>query len=120
MQDEFDCTVEDDSEEEVAGQIMGLRKAMMGIEGAGEFGEVFEAVERRWVNRGKMKVDVEVVEQEEEGEWEGISEDDEDGGVDVEMLDAPVLAAAGVQTKEKPKPEIDEDGFTKVTKKRTR
>lgn len=112
MQDEFDVMVEDESEEEVAGDILGLRRKVWG---EGERG-VYEALVQRWRGRGKMKVELREVE-EEEGEW---SDEDEieEGGEDVEM--GGMEEEAPKEKKEKPLPEIDEDGFEKVVSKKKR
>lgn len=112
MQDEFDCMVEDDSEEEVAQTIMGVRKRL----GEGDAGAARE-VEQRWKGRGSMKVEFrDMGEIEEEGEWEGFGDEEEDGDGDVEMEEAvPDLVPA---KKERVEPEVDEEGFVKVTKKK--
>ena len=47
------------------------------------------------------------------GETDWDTDDDEDEGGDVEMGDAPELVR-----REKEEPEVDEEGFTKVTRKK--
>lgn len=114
MQDEFDTRVEDDSEEEVARSILVLKKRLVEEQSLAAFQEV----EQRWKNRGKMKTDVKVVDGEvevgeDEDDWEGFDDEDEDtemGGV--------ALNATPIAKKEKLEPEIDEEGFTKVVRKR--
>lgn len=113
MQDEFDCNVEDESETIVARDIFVVRKRMLEERSL----DAARGVEERWKNRGMMKGSVAVKEIEpEEGdddaeEWDGIAEDEE-------MGEAPQLVPA--QPKEKAQPEVDDDGFTKVTSKKKR
>jgi len=116
MLDEFEVNVEDDSAYEVAGLIIRLQKDCMG----GDFGEVRELGER-WKRRLGREEDVgELFEKREgdegEDETDGEEEEDEDerGLGDVEMDEAPPL----VKIREHVAPEVDEDGFTKVVKKR--
>ncbi|TAQ90280.1 hypothetical protein B7494_g1378 [Chlorociboria aeruginascens] len=109
MIDEFEVVVGDDSAFEIAEQIMRLRKDCA----RGEFAEVQEMNER-WNARGggedrAKAMFREVDRNEREDETDG-SEDDED----VDMDEAPQL----VRTREPAVPEVDEDGFTKVTKKK--
>jgi pre-rRNA-processing protein TSR2 len=111
MLDEFEVNVDDESGYEVAEQIMRLRKSC----GKGEFGEV-EQLRSRWERRGgKGEVGVfKRVERGEEDDTDWDSDDlEETDGEDVEMWEAPPM-----REKEKVVPEVDEDGFTKVTKKR--
>lgn len=111
MQDEFECNVEDESEVTVARDILAVRKRMMEERTLNAAREV----EARYKNRGQMKGEVNVSVVEEEGEWEGFSDDDEDD----EMEEAPQLVPAAA-TKEKAAPEIDDDGFQKVVSKKKR
>ena len=111
MLDEFEVNVDDESGYEVAEQILRLRKDC----GKGNFREVVEMKEK-WDGRGGRSEDVgklfEKKERDEaEDETDG-SEDEDDE--DVEMDDAPQL----IRVKESVAPEVDEDGFTKVTKKK--
>jgi pre-rRNA-processing protein TSR2 len=82
----------------------------------GDFSEV-RALKERWDQRGgRDVVQSQFKEQqrdEADDETDGSDEDEDEGMEDVEMDEAPQLVA-----KEKPIPEVDEDGFTKVTKKR--
>lgn len=112
VQDEFDLNVEDDTEEEVARSILVLKKRLF------EDGDVsaLRELEQRWKNRGQMKTDVQVEDRDIEGdedEWNGF------GDEDVDMQDAaPDLVSQ--PKKEKPQPEVDDDGFTKVVGRRNR
>ena len=114
MQDEFDTRVEDDSEEEIARTILVLRKRLFEDQDLAAFQEV----EQRWRNRGRMKADVKVVDgevevNEDDDDWDGFDDEEEDvqmGGV---ALNPPPAGK-----KEKVEPEVDEDGFTKVVKRR--
>lgn len=118
MLDEFEVNVDDESSLEVAEQIMRLRRDC----GKGDFTEVSQLKER-WGKKGKGGKQVEFKrvergEEEDDTDWdsddlEETDEEFEDG--DVEMGDAPPM-----REKEKPVPEIDEDGFTKVTGKKKR
>lgn len=112
MQDEFDCNVEDDSECVVAGEILGVRKRM---EEDGTLEAAVE-VERRWTGRGRMKGEVNVQNVNQDVDELGEGDEFVDGDGDEEMGEAPMLVPA--QPKEKPIPEVDEDGFTKVVGKK--
>lgn len=115
MFDEFDVNVDDDSGVEVATQIMRARAQCA----LGQYDE-FNSLKDRFANRNGKKVDQQfkkVDDADQDTDWEtddsGDDDDDEeDGGVDVDMNDAPK------PPKEKPQPEVDDDGFTKVTRKR--
>ncbi|CAK1359751.1 Pre-rRNA-processing protein TSR2 [Cercospora beticola] len=113
MGDEFECNVEDESEVVVAGDILKVRSRMMETRSL----QAAVEVEQRWKSRGNMKTDKVVVQEvnqdADEEEFEGF-DDDED------MDEAPSLVSAPKVPKEKPIPEVDDDGFTKVSgKKRT-
>lgn len=114
MQDEFDVNVEDETEVPVAEEIMKIRKEIFE---EGSFAGV-EAVKARWAARGGNAVaNVNVVSQtigEDGQEMQDDSEDDDDDD-DVDMDEAPALVP-----REKPEPEIDDDGFTKVIGKKRR
>jgi pre-rRNA-processing protein TSR2 len=114
MQDEFEVTVEDGSAGEVAAAIIRLWTRCL----AGDLAEA-EAVVRRWQGtKGKAAPEGLFTrgadpDQEVEGDdWEDDEDDDDD---DDEMGEAPALVEA---PKEKPPPEVDEDGFTKVTRRK--
>lgn len=121
LESEFGVNLEDESEREVASEICRARKLCL----EGNFEEV-EKLRREWEERLKRKGGAETIiqaaagndQEDDEDDWE--EDDDEDGGVrmaeDVEMTDVPRLLAV----REKPEPEIDDDGFTKVTSKKKR
>lgn len=115
LEDEFGVRLEDETEVGVAREIMILRKEIA----EGEFKTV-DALQAKWEARKGKEVstgNVQVVEKSQEGEWDSVDEEsDEDE--DVDMGDAPQLVAA--VPKEKPKPEVDEDGFQKVVGKKRR
>ncbi|AEO64101.1 uncharacterized protein THITE_2109881 [Thermothielavioides terrestris NRRL 8126] len=123
MLDEFEVNVEDDSAFEVAEQVVRLRGECL----HGRFDGV-EELRRRWEARkggGGAKVVFQKGEdQDGETDWDTDDDDDEDeederegggDGEDVEMEEAPAL----VQTRRvREEPEVDEDGFTKVTRRK--
>lgn len=109
MQDEFDVNVEDESEVTVAMSIIGMKNTLA----EGELGPAQE-LERRWKSRGSMKSDINVVDGEIEAddeEWDGL-----DAEADTDMTEAPPLVES--KPKVKAVPEVDEEGFTKVIKKK--
>ncbi|KAF1349661.1 Pre-rRNA-processing protein TSR2-domain-containing protein [Delphinella strobiligena] len=112
MQDEFDVNVEDETEVPVAEEIMKIRKQVFED---GDFSGV-EAVKARWTARGGKMAQVNVVSQTIGEDGEEIDDDsDDDEDEDVDMGDAPALVP-----REKPEPEVDDDGFTKVVGKKRR
>jgi pre-rRNA-processing protein TSR2 len=119
MQDEFECNVEDDSEEQVAKDMLALRKRIFEDGDATALTEL----EQRWNTRGQMKVQFQVVDNgeneddEDDDEWDGI---DDDGDVNMDAAQDIVPDLVPALREEKPQPEVDEDGFTKVTKKKNR
>ncbi|KAI2607995.1 pre-rRNA-processing protein TSR2 [Hypoxylon sp. NC1633] len=112
MWDEFETNVDDDSEIEVAERVMKVRAQCA----AGDFAFV-EDLRKRWLaTKGKTITVQEVDGGDQETDWEGDDGDDEDDeDEDVEMGEAPTLVAA---PKERSPPEVDDDGFTKVTRKK--
>ncbi|KAK3637321.1 rRNA accumulation-related protein [Elasticomyces elasticus] len=120
MQDEFDCNVEDESEVEVTRTILGLRKSLKGEAGDDRMA-AFRELERRWKNRGQMKYQVDVIDNEAEEvddeEWNGF---DDDGDVDMTAAEEAVPNLVPAIKKEKVEPEVDDDGFTKVIGKKKR
>ena len=114
--DEVEVNVDDDSGTEVAGNILRARASCT----LGTFDEV-KALRTRWLNLKGTKVEgmfKKAEDADQDTDWEsGDSDDDEDdeGGADVEMDEAPPLVSV---PKEKPQPQVDEDGFTMVTKKK--
>lgn len=113
LEDEFGVRCEDETEVAVAQEIMKIRKEV----GEGSFA-IVEALKQKWESRKGKEVNtgsVQVKEVEQEGDWDSV--DEESGSDDdVEMGNAPVAAPP----KEKPAPEVDEDGFTKVVGKKRR
>jgi len=111
MLDEFEVNVDDESGYDVAEQIVKLR----GQCARGEFAEVLE-MRRKWEAKGGKSADLgkmfEKRERREEDDETDGSEDDEEE--DVDMEEAPPL----VRVREPVVAEVDEDGFTKVTKKK--
>ncbi|KAH6894417.1 Pre-rRNA-processing protein TSR2-domain-containing protein [Thelonectria olida] len=116
MVDEFEVNVDDDSGTEVATNILKARLACA----IGQFDEV-AALRTRWTNRKGTKVDQmfkKAEDADQDTDWESDdSEDDDEGahGADVDMDDAPALVPA---PKKKEEPQVDDDGFTMVTKKK--
>jgi pre-rRNA-processing protein TSR2 len=111
MLDEFEVNVDDDSGFEVAEQIVRLRKDCA----KGDFAEVMAMKEKWDAKGGKDVVAGQFKEQErneEDDETDAEPEDDDE--MDIEMGEAPEL----VRARERAIPEVDEDGFTKVVKKR--
>lgn len=118
MCDEFEVAVDDGSEEEVARSICGFRRSCE----RGEFAAVDDLF-AKWVERegrgerismvdgGEMEVDGG-----ESGEEWTENENNVIGGKDVEMEDAPTL----VPDRKKVIPEVDQEGFTKVSSKKKR
>ncbi|KAL5318621.1 hypothetical protein ACEPPN_013685 [Leptodophora sp. 'Broadleaf-Isolate-01'] len=115
MLDEFEVNVDDESGYEVAEQIVKLRRDC----GKGDFKEV-EEMRGKWESKGGKSADIGKMfakreRTEEEDETDGSEEeDDEDEDEDVDMDEAPPL----VRVREPVVAEVDEDGFTKVTKKK--
>ncbi|KAF2742779.1 hypothetical protein M011DRAFT_452578 [Sporormia fimetaria CBS 119925] len=114
LEDEFGVRLEDESEVVVARDIMRLRQETQ----RGEFDSV-QALQKKWEARKGKEVDtgnLRVEAREPDDDMDSVDEEtDEDEDGDVEMEDAPALVAS--KPKEKAAPEIDEDGFEKVTRK---
>ncbi|OTB03668.1 hypothetical protein M426DRAFT_174396 [Hypoxylon sp. CI-4A] len=111
MWDEFETNVDDDSEVEVAERIMKVRAQCA----TGSF-EFVEELRRRWLDTKGKTVKVQAVDGgDQETDWESEDDEEDEEDEDVEMDEAPALVAA---PKERPPPEVDEDGFTKVTRKK--
>lgn len=112
MLDEFEINVDDDSAWEVSEAIFELQKECA----KGEFSRVvslkerFEARGGRDVIEGFMRGKDEEIEGEDEDEDEGMD------GMDVDGEEAPQLVER--RTRERVVPEVDEEGFTTVSKKR--
>lgn len=116
MIDEFEVNVDDDSGVEVAGNIMRARAGCA----IGQFGDV-EALRTRFQNLKGGKVEQmfkKADDADQDTDWESddsADDEDDEGGADVNMDDAPPLVSV---PKEKPEPQVDEDGFTMVSKKK--
>ncbi|KAK0742499.1 Pre-rRNA-processing protein TSR2-domain-containing protein, partial [Apiosordaria backusii] len=115
MLDEFEVNVDDDSAYEVAESIIKIRKECL----RGKFDEVEVLAKRYSDKKGSKVVFAKGKDQEEEEEWdtEDGEDDDEEGEEDEDMEDAPELVTE-TKKKEKQEPEIDEDGFQTVTRKK--
>ncbi len=116
MFDEFEANVDDQSEAEVADRIMKCRTQCA----VGNFALV-EELRARWLDtKGKKVVAQVAADPDQDTDWESGSDDedddDENGNDDIDMDDAPALVP--VAPKEKPQPDIDEDGFEKVSRRR--
>lgn len=114
MLDEFEVNVDDESGFDVAAEIIRLR----GQCARGNFDEI-DRLLARWQSRKGAKVDCALFkkgqDQDNDTDWDATDgEDDED--CDEDMNEAPPLVAA--PKKDRVEPEVDEDGFTKVTRKR--
>lgn len=113
MVDEFEVNVDDDSALAVAEQIMRARTQCA----VGQFDETNALAERfakLKSSSGKVSQQFKKAEdpnQDTDGDESG-SQDEEGSDEDVDMGDAPAVP------REKPAPEVDEDGFTMVTKKK--
>ncbi len=115
MDDEFDTIVDDGSAFEVAEQILLLWRECR----QGRLAEL-DKLQQRWEAGKGKKVSTlfkEGQQDDQETDWDTEDEDDGDGDDDddVDMGEAPALVSVA---KEKAPPEIDEDGFIKVTKKK--
>ena len=114
MLDEFEVNVDDDTAFDVATEIVRLR----GQCARGNFEEV-DRLLARWQARKGEKVHFKHGEdQDGETDWEDEDEDEDEDGSDEDMDEAPALKEAAPPKKEKAPPEVDDDGFTKVTRKR--
>ncbi|KAL1991154.1 hypothetical protein VTN49DRAFT_5658 [Thermomyces lanuginosus] len=119
MNDEFDVVVDDGSAAEVARQIMDLREQCA----RDEFGTVqslWAAYQEKMAKKGAgaEKAMFKRVENEEDDDDDDDEDDDgEDDDGDIEMGDAPAPVRV---PREKPEPEVDEEGFTKVVGRRKR
>ncbi|CAO2658321.1 Nn.00g060440.m01.CDS01 [Neocucurbitaria sp. VM-36] len=115
LEDEFGVRLEDETEVNVAREIMAIKKEIW----EGNTTTV-DKLQKKWEERQGKEVatgNVSVRESNQDAEWDSVDEEsDEDGDEDVEMGDAPAL----VPVKPKPAPEVDEEGFTKVVGKKKR
>ena len=115
MEDEFEVVVDDDSSLEVARQIMTL----WGQTSEGDFSGVVRLQEeyaRRGARGGAETIRAAVVEGDgddsvDEEEWSGEDDDDDEGDVEMGDADAPP------RLRERPAPEVDDEGFTTVKRR---
>ncbi|KAL5877592.1 rRNA accumulation-related protein [Pyricularia oryzae] len=107
MMEEFETAVQDDTAYDVAEQIVQLWTQCC----KGSVAEVNKLAERWQAKKGKTVVFKKVDDADQDTDWDDTDgeEDDED-----DEDEAPAL----VEKREKPPPEVDEDGFTKVTRKK--
>lgn len=111
MLDEFEVNIDDDSAFDVASEIVRLRAQCA----KGNFEDVDKLLARWQARKGTKVVFTQGKDEDNDTDWDDTDGDDDDG--DEEMDEAPALVAAP-EKKEKQAPEVDEDGFTKVTRKR--
>ncbi|KAI9650858.1 rRNA accumulation- protein [Ciborinia camelliae] len=116
MEDEFEVVVDDGSAAEIA---MGIVKCRGECERGvwGDEKSLCYKLEKKWAEKGGNEDSLGAFRQgEDQGDTDGDDDsgDEEDEEGDVEMDEAPQL----VRVREPVVPEIDEDGFTKVVKKR--
>lgn len=118
MNDEFETTLEDNSGQEVAAKILGLRRLTL----QGNFAMI-DGMYSRWEqrqNRGVETVNFKYIEAgEEEDDTDGESDELElePSEEDVETEPAPALVNI---SKEKAQPKTDDEGFMEVVSKRRR
>ncbi|KAF7716008.1 Uncharacterized protein PECH_001911 [Penicillium ucsense] len=113
MNDEFEVLVDDESAGDVALEIMEYRAQTA----RGDFSAI-QGLWEKWQQKSSQKAAAtNMFKQVETRDEDQETDDDEDesDAEDVEMGDAPNLVRA---PREKAEPEIDEDGFTMVKKKR--
>lgn len=111
MNDEFDVVIDDESAAIVATEIMELKQ----YTDRGNFAEIqamWEVYQRKSQQKSASAAMFKKVDAQDEDQETDEESDEED---DVEMGDAPALVRA---PREKAEPEIDDDGFTMVKKKR--
>ncbi|KAI0477837.1 Pre-rRNA-processing protein TSR2-domain-containing protein [Xylariaceae sp. FL0804] len=119
LADEFEAVLDDGSEVAVAARVLTCRAACA----AGDFAPV-EDLRRRWLaasGSGRAAVNaVERAAEDQDTDWESDDDDDSDGDdSDVEMGGGgATVREEAAPRKEKAPPEVDEDGFTKVTRKK--
>jgi pre-rRNA-processing protein TSR2 len=113
MLDEFEVNVDDDSSLEVAEQIVRVRNDCL----KGKFDEV-ESLRQKWQSRkGKNVTFKKGEDQDADTDWD-TDDDEEDDDDDEAALDEDVEMADAPARRVKEAPEIDEDGFTKVARKK--
>ncbi|KIW26060.1 uncharacterized protein PV07_09189 [Cladophialophora immunda] len=128
MLDEFEVVVDDGSAEETAKNIWsGATKLSAGD--TSELNELYTKWQEKQNNGGDKVVGI-IRGEDKEGEETDWDDDDDDGSEeeeewngfpdrsDVQMDDAPTIIDIDWKPKQKPEPEVDEDGFTKVVSKK--
>lgn len=124
MQDEFEVNVEDGSEVDIAVKIMKARQQCK----EGDFREIQQMLKTWEERKGKaagLPQGVQIVEH--KGDGDSVDEEDDsddyededDGDINMEDAEAKVPALVGA-LQPKQEPEVDDDGFTKVTGRRKR
>lgn len=119
MTDEFEVVIDDDSAEEVARKIWGgCAKLVAGD--SEELKELYEKWQERQKKGGDKKIEIVRAEDQEaeDTDWDDDDDDEDEDEEDEAMDEAPPLIDIDWQSKKKPEPEIDEDGFTKVVGKK--
>lgn len=114
MQDEFEVSVDDDSTLETAETIMRVRGECL----RGKFQEV-EALRRRWEAKRGSKVEglfTKAEDQDDDTDWDTDSDDEDDEDEDGDVGMGGSDPAPAPKTKEPP--QVDEDGFTTVARKK--
>lgn len=112
MLDEFEVNVDDESAFDVATEIIRLRSQCA----RGNFDAVDKLLARWQAKKGVKVEGLFKKGEDEDGDTDWDDTDGEDEGSDDDMEEAPPLVEA--PRKEKPAPEVDDDGFTKVTRKK--
>ena len=113
MIDEFEVNVEDESAEEVADLIIKLRSETI----RGEYARV-EQMKAKWDERQKGGNERLGFVQGQNDDDDDSESDDEDAEDDDEMDTTEDISSIVITPSEKPAPEADEDGFTKVVGRR--
>ncbi|KAJ6127043.1 hypothetical protein N7523_002655 [Penicillium sp. IBT 18751x] len=111
MNDEFDVVIDDESAAIVATEIMEM-KQHTDRDNFAEIQAMWEVFQRKSQQKSASAAMFKKVDAQDEDQETDEESDEED---DVEMGDAPALVRA---PREKAEPEIDDDGFTMVKKKR--
>ncbi|KIW94842.1 uncharacterized protein Z519_04820 [Cladophialophora bantiana CBS 173.52] len=129
MLDEFEVVVDDGSAEETAQKIWSGATKLGGGD-VSELNELYAKWQEKQKNGGDKVVGIVRGEDKEaeDTDWddddEGSEEEEEWNGFpdrpDVQMDDAPSIIDIDWKPKQKPEPEVDEDGFTKVVSKKKR
>ncbi|KAL8393147.1 hypothetical protein RB595_003082 [Gaeumannomyces hyphopodioides] len=112
MLEEFETAVQDDTAFDVAERIVGLWTQCC----RGRLADVDALTDKWQARKGKSVSGMfkQGEDQDQDTDWDDTDDDAEDGDDD-DMDEAPALVA---EKREKTPPEVDEDGFTKVTRKK--